>query len=167
MRKDSLKLLFRQTVSAGFHTTVLPSPFLLLTPFVTLCKYAVTIACSLLAEFDKDFRKIERIVCLRDRTKSLLFFSDGYSCFRPPFVGRKKRCLSRLAPACRNRSIRTGSKNSINNSPPRTSVTWPREPRRAPETFLQALAISAAGMRRFRRPSCARQVNRFLNCPPS
>src|ERR1700682_3767099 len=36
MRKDSLKLQFRQTVSAGFHTTVLPSPFLLLAPSVTL-----------------------------------------------------------------------------------------------------------------------------------
>src|SRR5260370_14476426 len=166
-RKASPKLLFRQTLSSGFHTTVLPFPFLLLIPSATLWEYASTKFCSLLVEFDKNFRKIERFMCIRDPSSFLRFSSDGYFCCRPPLVARKKRSWSKPAPACRNRSIRTGSRSSTSDNPPRTFVTWPREQRRAPETFLQGRAISAEGMRRFRRPSCARQSGRSLNFPPS
>src|SRR5229473_2771058 len=77
-RKASPKLQFRQTLSAGFHTTILPFPFLLSIPSANLREYALTRFCSLLAEFDKNFRKIERIVCLRDRTSPLRFFLHGH-----------------------------------------------------------------------------------------
>src|SRR5712664_5032565 len=98
-RKASPKLLFRQTLSAGFHTTVLSFPFLPMIPSATLWEYASTKFCSLLVQFDKNFRKIERIVCLRDRTSPLRFFSHGNFCCQPPLVARKKRSWSRQGPA--------------------------------------------------------------------
>src|SRR5260370_35166046 len=120
-------------LSAGFRTTVLPFYFLPLTLSVNLSEYDVTIVHFLLAESEKNFCKIERFMCVRDRTSSLQFFSEGYFCFRSPLVARKKRFSSRPSPACRNRSIRTESTRSTRNSRARRFCIWPRAPTVVPE----------------------------------
>jgi len=61
--KNSLKLQFRQTLSAGFRTTVPPSPSVFSTTSATLWEYLGKIVSSLLAGVEQDFRKIERVVC--------------------------------------------------------------------------------------------------------
>src|SRR5260370_13392892 len=111
-RKASPKLLFRQTLSAGFHTTVLPFPFLLLIPSATLWEYASTKFCSLLVEFDKNFRKIERFMCIRDPSSFLRFSSAGYFCCRPPLPASKKRAWPEPTPPSTHRPLTTAAMRS-------------------------------------------------------
>src|SRR3981081_635082 len=58
--KDSPKLQFRQTLSAGFYTTGPPPSFVRLALSATLGRYAVNCWFAV-AEFDKNVRKTERI----------------------------------------------------------------------------------------------------------
>src|SRR5260370_7841172 len=79
-RKASPKLLFRQALSAGFHTTVLPFPFLPMIPSATLWEYASTTFCSLLVDFAKNFRNPQRFTCIHVPSTFLPPSSLPYFC---------------------------------------------------------------------------------------